>query len=873
MKPGIPWSVKGIEQQARDAAKEAARQSGMTIGEWLNTVILESADGNDELERRYRRAPYRPKPLPSAEHGEGEEVTLRLEEIAEQLHSLARHESETALSHQASPADEARMQAVLERLEAYQQQTSSAISDMQERMEEVSRRLGHAGAERADDVPGYRALESALRNVIEHIEISETRTRDSIRSLQDRLTGQPAAEAAVANDMAEVRQAEERLRSLVEEAKQAAGHLDPESGLSQLRQQVEQLAARIASGSGYSTTDLDGRLEQLEAEFRRQINERDQGTQFEVAALGQRIAATEKRLDHLATIEKSVAQLVGSLEGGRAEARAGGASPELRALEEGLKAVRASAEISDRRTQETLRAVHETLEQIVGKIAELEAQDEADAADDSTLETALERREEQAPAIDVGHRSFQTEEEVEPEARFEAPETETETEIGSSPDEQESRASLAEGFVFPEEMPSEEPAPEETRAQPADESQVASFEALEAEAQAEAEPETLAPVEPSNPPVHEDYIAAARRAAQMAAARSSNPVANGFNKFSRRMSAGSATESEGAKKRGFVSSLLAGLRGRKAKPGDEDQPDSNKAKRKRLLFAGLILLVAASAYGVQRHAGTPGFDVLGGSIPGRGDLAASEPGFPTAIHPAEGFTTASFSAPHWSDARLVSTGGALIPAEIGPQSLRQAAAAGDAIAQFVVAGRYLEGKLVARSEEQAAQWYAMAARQGLAAAQYSLGSMYEHGRGVPLDRGEAMAWYARAAEHGNVNAMHNLAVLLTESGNGARNYELAAKWFEKAAERGLPDSQFNLAVLNERGLGMAKNAEAAVFWYSLAAVRGDREAGAKAKALEASLAPEAAKQVRAKLLAWRPLQPDRKANVVPLADTSWMETS
>ena len=48
MKPGIPWSVKGIEQQAREAAKQAARQSGMTIGEWLNSVILESADGNDD---------------------------------------------------------------------------------------------------------------------------------------------------------------------------------------------------------------------------------------------------------------------------------------------------------------------------------------------------------------------------------------------------------------------------------------------------------------------------------------------------------------------------------------------------------------------------------------------------------------------------------------------------------------------------------------------------------------------------------------------------------------------------------------------------------------------------------------------------------
>ena len=44
MKPGIPWSVKGIEPETREAAKEAARRSGMTLGEWLNTKILDSAD-------------------------------------------------------------------------------------------------------------------------------------------------------------------------------------------------------------------------------------------------------------------------------------------------------------------------------------------------------------------------------------------------------------------------------------------------------------------------------------------------------------------------------------------------------------------------------------------------------------------------------------------------------------------------------------------------------------------------------------------------------------------------------------------------------------------------------------------------------------
>ncbi len=44
MKFGVPWSVKGIRPEARETAKEAARRSGMPLGEWLNSVILQQAE-------------------------------------------------------------------------------------------------------------------------------------------------------------------------------------------------------------------------------------------------------------------------------------------------------------------------------------------------------------------------------------------------------------------------------------------------------------------------------------------------------------------------------------------------------------------------------------------------------------------------------------------------------------------------------------------------------------------------------------------------------------------------------------------------------------------------------------------------------------
>ena len=44
MKLGVPWRVTGIRPDARETAREAARRADMSVGEWLNTVILDSAD-------------------------------------------------------------------------------------------------------------------------------------------------------------------------------------------------------------------------------------------------------------------------------------------------------------------------------------------------------------------------------------------------------------------------------------------------------------------------------------------------------------------------------------------------------------------------------------------------------------------------------------------------------------------------------------------------------------------------------------------------------------------------------------------------------------------------------------------------------------
>jgi len=168
-----------------------------------------------------------------------------------------------------------------------------------------------------------------------------------------------------------------------------------------------------------------------------------------------------------------------------------------------------------------------------------------------------------------------------------------------------------------------------------------------------------------------------------------------------------------------------------------------------------------------------------------------------------------------------------LPATIGGPVLRAAAMAGDAAAAFEVATRYADGRGVPPSNEQAARWLERAAKQGLAPAQFRLGGLYEKGVGVKKDLATARDFYIAAAEKGNGKAMHNLAVLYAEGINGPADYRDAAHWFREAADRGITDSQYNLAILYARGVGVEQNYAESYKWFLLAANAGDGEAAKK----------------------------------------------
>ena len=53
MSADMPWNVNGVEPEAREAARMAARRKGIPVGQWLTQTILTSA--SQELKHSSRR--------------------------------------------------------------------------------------------------------------------------------------------------------------------------------------------------------------------------------------------------------------------------------------------------------------------------------------------------------------------------------------------------------------------------------------------------------------------------------------------------------------------------------------------------------------------------------------------------------------------------------------------------------------------------------------------------------------------------------------------------------------------------------------------------------------------------------------------------
>lgn len=153
------------------------------------------------------------------------------------------------------------------------------------------------------------------------------------------------------------------------------------------------------------------------------------------------------------------------------------------------------------------------------------------------------------------------------------------------------------------------------------------------------------------------------------------------------------------------------------------------------------------------------------------------------------------------------------------------AGAGNAEAQFNIAGMYLDGKGTLQSAEDALKWYQLSAKGGHIASTGTLGYIYLSGNHVPKDAARGQKLLLEAAEAGHTQSQYILAQsYLYKDLGGELNYIDGVKWYQKAADNGHQSAQFFLAAMYDTGKHVQENKIKAFELYKLAAAQDDRRA-------------------------------------------------
>jgi localization factor PodJL len=644
------------------------------------------------------------------------------------------------------------------------------------------------------------------------------------------------------------------VRTLGAKLDRVAPSAAPPDGMDDLLRRMDALAVALESHPSPSQAAAG---DQIEAQLRRLTDKLDtvevaadqrgfKQLQAQLAQLTQKLDAADARLGHLDTIEHAVADLVeqlqdarvGALDAAEQAARAAvremmgtSANTDVDALKHELADFRATQADIDRRTQDMLEMLQGTLERLIDRM--------------SAIETDL-------PARATGPAA-------EPVAPIAA------APLRAAPPSVERRPITAE---LPADHPLEPGTGSPRGRAPTPAERIAASEAL------------LPPRPAGEPAGKANFIAAARRAAQAAAADASWEGARAADERPRASMLGSLGHAISKRRRPLMIGigvlllvlgtfqLVSNFLNARQAPTEAIAPRENPPAVAPSTGSTPNAVAPAPPPVVP-----PAPDRRSESIPAdagatRTISSAETPTAPTAPTEGDGSPRERSGATPAPPAANVAippevTGSTAAPAppvavapppppvtekpppvEIGP-GLRAAALAGNPAAEYELASRYTEGRGVRPSLQEAVHWLERAANHGLALAQYRLGSLYEKGQGVKKDLEAARRLYIAAASKGNGKAMHNLAVLYAEGISGDPDYRNAAQWFRKAADRGIPDSQYNLGILYARGIGVEANLAESYKWFALAAQQGDKDAGKKRDDVAARLDAQSLAAARA----------------------------
>jgi localization factor PodJL len=815
MSTSVPWSVKGIDRKARETAKDLARRSGMTLGEWLNHVIEYQGEG-------------KVTPLPA---------NATLNEAIERL--TKRIESVETRSTLAVTGIDNSVRGLAARFDAGEQlQSGDGDLRVAEALKGLESSIGRIAAQVYENEAAQKASLAEIRDELSGL----TRRMDSV----ELGSGDAATDASLGVGGA-VAQRLDAMTQQLQHAEQRSSHAIERIGHEVLRmadtvtRQVQGVEARTEAAVG----KIGGEVARITGQLETQLRLADAAQALALEKLGAEIERiTQKLSERVSEAERRSAQAIDTL---RAE------------VDEDPFAVEPAFGLADRIRQSEQRTavlLEEAREVIDQRLAETEGQapEPFDVEADTDFDPfGLE--DEPNPFADAAAKLSALGVHPTPPVIF--PDTDlSRNDYAFAPQDFQIVGAGAHVDEAPEEAPPEESLDE-----------IQAFADVQIEAAdpfAPAEPFTADPFETVDEAIAEDPFAEPGEtdAFIVAADFEPEPVfettdeAEAFDPgpFSRRDEQAAELEP--------IESLFADETGEDDFVGAAEPGPETPVSRMEFLERARDAARRASLDKGDKRA-------RGGSSMGGFALGSKRRGgaklkngllMSTAllICLGSGMTGVAILAPKLKiedQAKLAAAAGAKT-IELQPQAAMMtnpqpipgkiaepasAAVAPLATAPAAAVARpnapdasliYAESlSLLAAKDKGGMEMLRRAADLGYPQAELQLGHLYETGYpGLARDLIEARKWTQKAADAGLPSAMHNLAMLIYNGEGGPKSQVLAAQWFRQAAELGLADSQFNLGLLYENGKGVRANPAEAYKWFLLAGRGGDPASRAEARA-------------------------------------------
>jgi localization factor PodJL len=910
MTAGAPWSVKGIDPKAREIAKDLARRSGMTLGEWLNRMIVEGDPlaGADYAPERALNAPDEPIVIDTSRPQSGPRYEIpghpadEVGRVAEAVERLSqRIEAAEQRSTLAITGIDQSVRGALARLQTSEREQTSvaarfegAVDEIRTDSARVADRLRRLEQEAAGprSAEALRSLEGMLGEVAGQMYDGEARTRETLAVVEARVAdlekSDPSnlVEAVAARVAERLEAAEARTTDALRDLGSSFVALDRrlkavetgESGADRLEALAVDLTARmeatraelaekLAASAETRFDRMDRRLSEMSqhvatAETRSaQAIERVGREMVSMADnLSRKIQTVENRgADALEQVGGEVARIAAAVEQKLSRAD----TAQAQALEKlGVEIARITERLAERIANSERRgalAIDEVGEQVARVTERISQRQERTATDlaerirlseERTARLLEEAREKIDASLSGSHRRLA--EQIAPSvAPAAAP---------RKPDPV--RQAFSDPFATDPFETSARAIPEDAFAP-----QVFSRPAVET---APGDPAPFPAAERGTPSFSQedfdavdDFVAISDEPEIPDAPEISPPPSIDPFEVSAAPAAPRSTRDVIEQARMAARAVAGGGATSAAAAADERRGlfgASDRKAKKRAGSAMMSAVLIATTVTTVSALGVGGL-MYSGVIGGGGESPRVENSRRIAEADARGEIKGAEADTTPMIAMAVSPAGpgqATTPPLAGASGLTGGAVE-NAAALYAEAQRLIEAKDPAGLDR-----LRRAANMGLAAAQFDLSKAYLTGTlGVKKDEAESRRWTERAAQAGDSRAMHNLGLAFFHGSGGPMNKTTAAQWFRRAADLGMGDSQYNLASLYEQGYGVSQNPAEAYKWYLIAARGGDAEARSAADRLKGELTPEARSAAERSAAGYRAATPN--ASVRPVA--------